>query len=172
MRRPAGGLTSTLTTKFSRFSATRSPGAASTRSRDRKSTRLNSSHVRISYAVFCLKKKKQQYFFDMLWRKAIAAKQIIKEIEHGLKREFMESIQDPYEVQAVLNNSLNSVTEEILLTLTTKTTTLDNKRLYRYEQEYLIPLLRHAVARGVKFIFLCDGSPHELHSFPTRRSSD
>src|SRR6202043_2266543 len=27
---------------------------------DRKSTRLNSSHVRISYAVFCLKKKKRQ----------------------------------------------------------------------------------------------------------------
>src|SRR5690554_7913985 len=27
--------------------------------KDRKSTRLNSSHVRISYAVFCLKKKKQ-----------------------------------------------------------------------------------------------------------------
>src|SRR5699024_12014090 len=27
--------------------------------RDRKSTRLNSSHVSISYAVFCLKKKKQ-----------------------------------------------------------------------------------------------------------------
>src|SRR6266702_389213 len=26
---------------------------------DRKSTRLNSSHVAISYAVFCLKKKKQ-----------------------------------------------------------------------------------------------------------------
>src|SRR5690606_41127371 len=28
------------------------------RPRDRKSTRLNSSHVKISYAVFCLKKKK------------------------------------------------------------------------------------------------------------------
>src|SRR5690606_41728341 len=28
------------------------------RHRDRKSTRLNSSHVKISYAVFCLKKKK------------------------------------------------------------------------------------------------------------------
>src|SRR5690349_23709463 len=28
---------------------------------DRKSTRLNSSHVEISYAVFCLKKKKQKY---------------------------------------------------------------------------------------------------------------
>src|SRR6266540_1319673 len=28
---------------------------------DRKSTRLNSSHITISYAVFCLKKKKQIY---------------------------------------------------------------------------------------------------------------
>src|SRR3989442_8119280 len=31
---------------------------------DRKSTRLNSSHVRISYAVFCLKKKKNQWSFS------------------------------------------------------------------------------------------------------------
>src|SRR5690606_41797187 len=30
------------------------------RIRDRKSTRLNSSHVKISYAVFCLKKKKEK----------------------------------------------------------------------------------------------------------------
>src|SRR3712207_7413134 len=30
--------------------------------RDRKSTRLNSSHANISYAVFCLKKKKSSYF--------------------------------------------------------------------------------------------------------------
>src|SRR3712207_9021493 len=30
------------------------------RSRDRKSTRLNSSHANISYAVFCLKKKKKK----------------------------------------------------------------------------------------------------------------
>src|SRR5437667_7816281 len=28
--------------------------------RDRKSTRLNSSHITISYAVFCLKKKKKE----------------------------------------------------------------------------------------------------------------
>src|SRR5436309_6450821 len=32
-------------------------GAADRQLRDRKSTRLNSSHVKISYAVFCLKKK-------------------------------------------------------------------------------------------------------------------
>src|SRR5437868_10150742 len=30
--------------------------------RDRKSTRLNSSHVSISYAVFCLKKKKKRSY--------------------------------------------------------------------------------------------------------------
>src|SRR5438874_5281495 len=35
------------------------PGIKATRARDRKSTRLNSSHVEISYAVFCLKKKKK-----------------------------------------------------------------------------------------------------------------
>src|SRR3989442_8175429 len=33
---------------------------------DRKSTRLNSSHVRISYAVFCLKKKKRTKRSDTL----------------------------------------------------------------------------------------------------------
>src|SRR5438874_4567368 len=33
---------------------------AKTRLQDRKSTRLNSSHVEISYAVFCLKKKKNK----------------------------------------------------------------------------------------------------------------
>src|SRR5256885_12092685 len=31
------------------------------KNKDRKSTRLNSSHLVISYAVFCLKKKKERY---------------------------------------------------------------------------------------------------------------
>src|SRR5256885_7836181 len=54
-RRPAG-----------RWAAKRSCTAAATQTRrtpsswgDRKSTRLNSSHLVISYAVFCLKKKKK-----------------------------------------------------------------------------------------------------------------
>src|SRR3712207_8910708 len=34
-------------------------GGDTTAGQDRKSTRLNSSHANISYAVFCLKKKKQ-----------------------------------------------------------------------------------------------------------------
>src|SRR2546430_11219979 len=36
-----------------------SASAAASMPRDRKSTRLNSSHSQISYAVFCLKKKKE-----------------------------------------------------------------------------------------------------------------
>src|SRR3712207_8003249 len=35
---------------------------------DRKSTRLNSSHANISYAVFCLKKKKKQHIHTRLHR--------------------------------------------------------------------------------------------------------
>src|SRR3989442_9621506 len=50
------------------------PGAArpAQGSGDRKSTRLNSSHVRISYAVFCLKKKKTE--FEILTLVAIDTK--------------------------------------------------------------------------------------------------
>src|SRR3712207_7887528 len=36
---------------------------------DRKSTRLNSSHANISYAVFCLKKKKTEYVNTSMYRK-------------------------------------------------------------------------------------------------------
>src|SRR5256885_7272740 len=40
----------------------------SNRPTDRKSTRLNSSHLVISYAVFCLKKKKQEHQVGILPR--------------------------------------------------------------------------------------------------------
>src|SRR5256886_6817621 len=43
--------------------AVESPGRDHRAARDRKSTRLNSSHSQISYAVFCLKKKKQKNIY-------------------------------------------------------------------------------------------------------------
>src|SRR5215475_15043382 len=70
MRRPPGSTLFPYTTLFRSRQRTRpgQAGAAAARRavqlrppqlrRDRKSTRLNSSHVKISYAVFCLKKKK------------------------------------------------------------------------------------------------------------------
>src|SRR3712207_7908745 len=50
----AGGFDSGVMNSGARWSR-RFPSAG-----DRKSTRLNSSHANISYAVFCLKKKKQK----------------------------------------------------------------------------------------------------------------
>src|SRR6266540_5936615 len=44
-----------------RAGSRRAAARARARRRDRKSTRLNSSHITISYAVFCLKKKKKKY---------------------------------------------------------------------------------------------------------------
>src|SRR3712207_6994314 len=42
------------------------PEAPTASARDRKSTRLNSSHANILYAVFCLQKKKQmQYWLEL-----------------------------------------------------------------------------------------------------------
>src|SRR3712207_8474268 len=43
----------------------REAGATEVHVRDRKSTRLNSSHANISYAVFCLKKKTESAYGQM-----------------------------------------------------------------------------------------------------------
>src|SRR6266496_6306594 len=53
----------------------RRPAAAA---RDRKSTRLNSSHVEISYAVFCLKKKKKKKTHYIIQKKKKKNKHKIK----------------------------------------------------------------------------------------------
>src|SRR5690349_24609625 len=68
IRRPPRSTLFPYTTLFrSRRGTPRGPPCGSWSSRcrtsarrDRKSTRLNSSHVEISYAVFCLKKKKKK----------------------------------------------------------------------------------------------------------------
>src|SRR5690606_40488021 len=59
---PAAAGTSSPSADFAWATAPPRGGAPSSSpvSADRKSTRLNSSHVKISYAVFCLKKKKEE----------------------------------------------------------------------------------------------------------------
>src|SRR6266480_6917082 len=63
IRRPPRSTLFPYTTLFRSHARRMARGAAITRdahvwrARDRKSTRLNSSHMSISYAVFCLKKK-------------------------------------------------------------------------------------------------------------------
>src|SRR5690349_24160976 len=61
--RSAGSTARNSTSAPTTMSAPARPARGSSRRwppRDRKSTRLNSSHVEISYAVFCLKKKKKK----------------------------------------------------------------------------------------------------------------
>lgn len=43
----------------------------------------------------------QHYLFEALWKKAIPAKQRIREIEEGAKREVVEVIRDPAEIQKI-----------------------------------------------------------------------
>jgi hypothetical protein len=57
----------------------------------------------------------QQYFFDTLWMKAIPAKQRIKEIEEGAKREFIDTIRESKEIERLLFQLLKSASEEILI---------------------------------------------------------
>src|SRR2546430_8054427 len=50
-----------------RIGSTSDPSTSACRTvSDRKSTRLNSSHSQISYAVFCLKKKKKYYILFLV----------------------------------------------------------------------------------------------------------
>src|SRR5688572_31764047 len=51
--------------------------------RDRKSTRLNSSHSQISYAVFCLKKKKKQKLNNTLYTTLTHKYQLTQQCHHN-----------------------------------------------------------------------------------------
>src|SRR5690625_5512868 len=57
------------------------------RARDRKSTRLNSSHVAISYAVFCLKKKNTEKHENARERSQTGAARDHRVQEHNQKVE-------------------------------------------------------------------------------------
>lgn len=55
----------------------------------------------------------QQYIFEMMWDKAIPARQKIMEIEHEIKYEFTKSIQDPNEILKSIFSVLQSASGEL-----------------------------------------------------------
>lgn len=63
--------------------------------------------------------EQQQYVFDELWKKAIPAEERIREIEQGTKREFIETIRDPSEIQKLGYDLLRSAKEEVLIFFST-----------------------------------------------------
>jgi hypothetical protein len=61
----------------------------------------------------------QQFLFNTLWNKAILADQRIREIEEGIKPDFIETIRDPIEIARIRSEIINSATEEILIVIPT-----------------------------------------------------
>ena len=63
--------------------------------------------------------EQHRYFFETLWNKAIPAKKRIREIEEGAKREFVETIRDPSEIQKIGFDLIKKAEEEILILFST-----------------------------------------------------
>jgi two-component system, OmpR family, sensor histidine kinase VicK len=99
-------------------------------------------HMVISSASVLV--EQQQYFFELLWSKAIPAKQRIKEVEEGAKREFVETIRDPDEIQKIGFDLIKAAEEEILILFSTA------NAFHRRIRGEVLKLLKEAAARGVK----------------------
>lgn len=80
--------------------------------------------------------EQQQLFFNTLWKKAIPAKQRIKEIEEGIKREFIETIRDSEETSSLISKVVSSATEEILIIFSHANT------LRQYEKHGILDILK------------------------------
>src|SRR5690606_37003483 len=129
---------------------------------DRKSTRLNSSHVKISYAVFCLKKKMSRLNQRLrsptgrpLQRAAFYFKEALGSLLTGSNRN-----------QTRLLSSWTEIVQKI-------------RAVKEFSGISPIPLFSHFTANQAildslssQFFFYCYGDHRDLHSFPTRRSSD
>jgi hypothetical protein len=87
--------------------------------------------------------EQQQYFFEMLWKKAIPAKQRIKEIEENLKREFIETIRDSEETTPLISKVLSSAIEEIQMILSRASA------LKQYEKLGMLKIIREKADKGV-----------------------
>jgi two-component system, OmpR family, sensor histidine kinase VicK len=89
--------------------------------------------------------EQQRYFFETLWNKAIPAKQRFKEIEEGAKREFVETVRDPLEIQKISLDLINRSEEELLILFSTA------NAFYRQVNAGVSEVLKDAATlRGVK----------------------
>ncbi|MDP8907008.1 MAG: hypothetical protein M3M88_05760, partial [Thermoproteota archaeon] len=66
--------------------------------------------------------EQQQYFFDMLWDKAIPAMHRIREIEEGIEPEVIETLTDHKQIQKIAFSLITSAKKEILMVFPTVNT--------------------------------------------------
>jgi two-component system, OmpR family, sensor histidine kinase VicK len=89
--------------------------------------------------------EQQQYFFEMLWEKAVPAEQRIREIEEGILPDFIQTITDPYRVQKLGFELAGSAKHEILAIFSTV------NAFHRQERVGAIKLLKDmAEGRNIK----------------------
>ena len=85
--------------------------------------------------------EQMQYIFDIFWYRAIPARQRIREIEEGIKREFIETIQDPADIKTLVFKLLDSATHEISAIFPTV------KTFERYQHEGVVQFLSEVATR-------------------------
>ena len=86
--------------------------------------------------------EQQQYFFDMLWKKAIPAEQKIMEIEEGIEPQVIETVKDPIEIQKIGNDIIKSAKKEILIIFSSA------KTFYRQDKAGTIDLLKQTAVHN------------------------
>ncbi len=79
--------------------------------------------------------EQMQHIFDVFWYRAIPARQRIREIEEGIKREFIETIQDPADIKTLVFKLMDSATHEISAIFPTV------KTFERYRHEGVVQFL-------------------------------
>ena len=105
----------------------------------------------------------QQFVFDMLWRKAIPSKQRISEIEEGIKREFIETIQDHSEIKKLISGLISSAVKEINIVFPTK------NLFYEFEKENFLRLLKDKLSHDddLSIKILSDQNPDWISNLET-----
>jgi two-component system, OmpR family, sensor histidine kinase VicK len=114
---------------------------------DRKECLLHSiSHEDepLSHAIITNSKalvEAQYFLFETLWNKAIPAQEKITEIEEGMKPPFIETLRDPYEIQKLGLDLVNSAKGELFLLFSTANS-------FRHQQEIgFIQLLKEVASQ-------------------------
>jgi sugar-specific transcriptional regulator TrmB len=103
--------------------------------------------VPVKDMLYCTEKEMVDtytFMFDNLWRQAIPAKQRIKEIEEGVKREVIETIRDPNEILKISQDLVKNAREEIMILFSTA------NAFRRQEKTGLPELLERAATRGIE----------------------
>ena len=83
-----------------------------------------------------------QYIFDTFWQKAIPMEDRVREIEEGIKPEFIETIRDPTRVQNIALDLVRSCKEEILTIFST------SNAFFRQQRAGGIALLNDVATHG------------------------